>query len=734
MKQLLQDLRTHAIAVEEVPAPGCQPGGVLVRTVASLISSGTERATVKLGGMSLLGKALERPDLVKSLFQRLRTTGVSSVVATVRAKLDRAVALGYSAAGEILEVGEGAQEFQVGQRVACAGLGYASHAELIWVPRNLCVQIPENVDYDSASFVALGSIALQGVRVAEVKIGEHVAVLGLGLVGLVTAQILQAAGCTVWGVDPDPDRVELARKLGVAFAFLNSEFISQDALPRAGGADAVIITAATKSNQPIDLAGQIARDRGVVVVVGDVRVDVPREHYYQKELQVRYSRSYGPGRYDPAYEEKGIDYPRGYVRWTEKRNMQAFLDLVAARKIDLTRLVTHRFEIARAPEAYELLTGKRPEKYMAILIDYSRPGASSRRLELRPPPSERTVTSPRPGKIRIGWIGAGSFSRAKLLPALRKLDNLEMIGLANATGLSASRVGKSFGFQYCTTDALAVLHDPNIDAVFIGTRHHLHGPMVLAALESGKHVFVEKPLCVNEQELDEISRLYARSDRILCAGFNRRFSPFARQCKDFFSTGRGPLSFLYRVNAGRLPEGHWVQDPEQGHGRVISEVCHFVDLFAFLSEALPIVVEAWAIGEGADESNVHIQVSLADGSKGEILYLASGDASVPKERLEVFGRGRTAVCEDFRKSYFHHSNQRHSKSLFQQDKGHEEEVRCFVDAVAGKAPTPIPFESLWATTLATFRIRESLLGGGARPVAITAEESGEDRRPGLAVH
>jgi polar amino acid transport system substrate-binding protein len=719
MKQLLQDLRTHEIAVEEVPAPGCQPGGVLVRNVASLISSGTERAAVKLGRMSLLGKALERPDLVKSLFQRLRTTGVSSVVATVRAKLDRAMALGYSAAGEVLEVGEGAQEFQVGQRVACAGLGYASHAELIWVPRNLCAPIPENVDYDSAAFAALGSIALQGVRIADVKVSEHVAVLGLGLVGLVTVQILQAAGCTVWGVDPDPDRVALARKLGVAFATSNSDFISEGDLPRAGGADAVIITAATKSNQPVDLAGQIARDRGVVVVVGDVRVDVPREHYYQKELQVRYSRSYGPGRYDPAYEEKGIDYPQGYVRWTEKRNMQAFLDLVAARKIDLTRLVTHRFEIARAPEAYELLTGK--GKYLAILLDYPRPGASSRRLELRPPHAERTAPRAGPGKIRIGWIGAGSFSRAKLLPALRKLDNLEMMGLANATGLSASRVGGSFGFQYCTTDASEVLEDPNIDAVFIGTRHHLHAPMVLAALESGKHVFVEKPLCVTERELDAISRLYARSDRILCAGFNRRFSSFARQCRDFFSTGRGPLSFLYRVNAGRLPEGHWVQDPEQGHGRVISEVCHFVDLFVFLSGALPIEVEAWAVGESAAESNVHIQVSLADGSKGEILYLACGDASVPKERLEVFGRGRTAICEDFRKSYFHHSNQCRTKSLFRQDKGHAEEMQCFVRAVAGKAPPPIPFESLWATTLATFRIRESLLGGGPRRVAIPAE-------------
>ncbi len=727
MKQLFQDLRTHAISVGEVPAPGCQPGGVLVGTRVSLISTGTERAVVKLGNTNLLGKALERPDLVKSLFQRLRTTGVASVVATVRAKLDRALALGYSAAGEVLEVGEGAQEFQVGQRVACAGTGYSSHAEQIWVPRNLCVPIPDNVDYDSGSFAALGSIALQAVRVADAKIGEHVAVLGLGLVGLVTAQVLQAAGSTVWGIDPDPERAALAREFGVSCASSNSEAISEGGMPWPGGADAVIITAATKSNQPVDLAGQIARDRGIVVVVGDVRVDVPREHYYQKELQVRYSRSYGPGRYDPAYEEKGIDYPLGYVRWTENRNMRAFLDLVAMGKINLARLVTHRFEIAQAHEAYELLTARQPAKYLAMLIDYSQPEVASRRLELRPLPLGSGTTHTRSGKVRIGWIGAGSFSRAKLLPALRKLDNVELIGLANGTGLSASRVGRSFGFQYCSSDASEILHDPNIDAVFIGTRHDLHGPMVRAALECGKHVFVEKPLCVNEQELDVISRLYARSDRLLCAGFNRRFSPFARQCKEFFRQGCGPLSFLYRVNTGRVPEGHWTLDPDEGHGRVIGEICHFVDLLSFLGDALPAQVEAWPIGESTDEGNIHIQVSLADGSRGEILYLASGDASVSKERLEIFGRGRTAICEDFRKAHFHYSNKRHSQSRFQQDKGHGAELKCFIDAVTGKAPPPIPFASLWATTLATFRIRESLLGGGPRPVAIPADANGQKR-------
>jgi polar amino acid transport system substrate-binding protein len=727
MKQLLQDLRTHAIAVEEVPAPGCQPGGVLVKTAVSLISSGTERATVKLGNMSLMGKAIERPDLVKSLFRRLQTTGVASVLATVRDKLDRAIALGYSAAGEVLEVGEGARDFQVGQRVACAGVCYASHAEQIWVPQNLCVPVPEDVDYDSAAFVALGSIALQAVRVAEVQVGEHVAVIGLGLVGLVTIQILKAAGCSVWGIDPDPERVALAQELGVAFATTNSSHISDCDLPRVDGADAVIITAATKSNRPIELAGEIVRDRGVVAVVGDVSVNVPREKYYRKELQVRYSRSYGPGRYDPVYEEKGTDYPQGYVRWTEKRNMQAFVDLVAAGKINLARLVTHRFEIGRAGEAYEMLTANKPAKYLAILIDYPHTEPASRRQELRSPRNERNAATLQERKIRIGWIGAGAFSRTKLLPALQKMNNVELAGLANATGLSANRVGKSLGFEYCSTDAAEVLHDPNIDAVFIGTRHHLHGPLVMSALECGKHVFVEKPLCVNEAELESIARLYARSDCIVCAGFNRRFSPFARQCKDFFRQGRGPLSFIYRIHAGRLPEGHWALDPEQGHGRIIGEVCHFVDLLLFLSDALPVKVEAWPVGDGADESNTHIHVSLADGSKGEIFYLASGDTSVSKERLEIFGRGRTAICEDFRKTHFHHANQHQAKSMFRQDKGHASEMQCFIDAIAGKAPAPIPFESLWATTLATFRIRESLLGGGPRPVAIAGQANDKDR-------
>jgi polar amino acid transport system substrate-binding protein len=721
MKQVLQDLRLHQVQVEEVPPPCCQPGGVLVKTVASLISSGTERATIALGGKTLLGKALERPDLVWRLFRRLKTGGVADVIAAVRARLDTAVTLGYSSAGVVLEVGAGAEEFAVGDGVACAGAGHAGHAEVNWVPKNLCVKIPPDVSFDSAASVALGAIALQAVRVAEAKLGERVAVIGLGLVGQLVAQILRATGCVVWGLDPDPERVRLADELGVNFACENRAWEQSpcSALCQRGeGADAVILTAATRSSEPIELAGELARDRGVVVVLGDVRADIPRELYYKKELQVRYSRSYGPGRYDPEYEERGIDYPFGFVRWTEKRNMEAFLELVAQQTVRVEPLLTHRFSIDEALEAFKLLSGERKERYLGILLAYPRVAPFSNRVALQVPP-------PPPGRTRrsrvtvgVGWIGAGSFSRARLLPNLRKIGGLEFLGLANATGASARRVAKNFGFRYCSTDPKEILNDPDVQAVFIGTRHHLHGPLVVAALEHGKDVFVEKPLCVEEAELNQIADRLISSERILSVGFNRRFSPFARECKNFFEGRREPLSILYRVNAGRLPPTHWIYDPTQGHGRVIGEVCHFIDLVAFLTSSLPSEVQGWPVKGGSDgaEDNLHIQILLADGSRAEILYLSSGDASVPKERIEVYGERRTAISEDFRKAWFYSDNHCRSRSLFSQDKGHGEELRAFIEAVASGGEPPIPFESLRATTLATFRLRESLRCGKALPV------------------
>jgi len=776
MKQVLQDLRSHEVEVEEVPPPGCLPGGVLVKNAASLISSGTERATVALGGKTVLGKALERPDIVRKLIQRLKTSGVADVIATVRARLDTTVALGYSSAGTVLEVGAGAEEFAVGDRVACAGAGHAGHAEVNWVPKNLCVKIPPKVSFESAASVAVGAIALQGVRVAEAKLGERVAVIGLGLVGQLVAQILQAGGCEVWGLDPDPDRVRLALELGIDFACENQawEQSPYSALCQRGkGADAVILTAATRSNEPTELAGELARDRGVVVVVGDVRADIPREHYYKKELQVRYSRSYGPGRYDSGYEEGGADYPYGFVRWTEKRNMEAFLGLVGQQKVRVEPLLTHRFSIDEALEAFKLLSGERKEKYVGILLNYSGIARLSNRVAIQgPPPSGApghsgpgvareesrsavgqatnvsptlspppTILKPSPVKLSaaknlssspqpanrttetrktvgVGWIGAGSFSRAKLLPSLRKIGGLEFLGLANASGASARKVAKTFGFRYCSTDPHEILNDPDVHAVFIGTRHHLHAPLVIAALERGKDVFVEKPLCVNEAELNQIAERLPRSGRILTVGFNRRFSPFARECKRFFEGRREPLSILYRVNAGRLPSSHWTYDPAQGHGRVIGEVCHFVDLAGFLTSSLPIEAQAWPVNGPSDspEDNLHVHILFADGTRAEILYLSSGDASVPKERIEVCGEGRTAISDDFRKAWFYSQNRCRSRSLFSQDKGHREELRAFVEAVAGGGEAPIPFESLRATTLATFRLCESLRCGKALPV------------------
>jgi len=755
MKQVVHDLRRGEVRVEEVPPPCCSPQGVLVRCVASLISSGTERAALRLGRRTLLGKALERPDLVRRVFSQLKTTGLADIVAGARARLEALQPLGYSAAGVVLEVGRGADEFVVGDRVACAGTGYASHAEVNWIPKHLCVRIPAGMDFEDAASVALGAIALEGVRVADVRVGERVAVVGLGLVGLLTAQILKAAGCSVWGFDPDPDRVNLADELGLDAAFDNrqgSEGTRGEGPQGTEAMDAVILTASTRSSEPVERAGRLARERGVVVVVGDVRVDVPRELYYKKELQLRYSRSYGPGRYDSTYEERGADYPYGFVRWTENRNMRAYLDLVAAQKVRVHPLITHWFSIDDAQEGYHLLDS-RPEKYVGIVLTYPHAAATPVVMRLQGQDSSRGFCQPphpalprlrdrhplpqggegvvktcarkeTSGTVRIGWIGAGKFSRGKLLPAVHKLPNVQLVGLANSSGISARSAARDFGFCYCCTDALEVIHDPRIDVVFIGTRHDSHARLASTALEAGKHVFVEKPLCVNEAELERISAAYGKAGRILAVGYNRRFSPFARQCLQFFDGREEPLSILYRVNAAGVPPTHWLFDPDQGHGPIIGEVCHFVDSIQYLASSVAVWAEAAALGgaAGGREGNLHVRMGLADGSLAEILYASSGGAQVPKERVEVFGAGRTAICEDYRVWRFYQSRCR-KRSCFRQDKGHRAEVRAFVEAAAKGGPAPISFESLRATSLATFGILQSLSSGLRVPIGSAASAS-----------
>ncbi|MGH9431795.1 MAG: bi-domain-containing oxidoreductase [Terriglobia bacterium] len=711
MKQVGHSLRSHEIQIEDVPAPCCQPKNLLVATAASFISSGTERELLKRGGARLIRAAFDRPDLVRMMLRRIRLNGPAQVAATIRCRMDIPLPLGYSSAGVVIEVGAGAEGFSVGDRVACAGAGVATHASINCVPQNLSVKIPGEMSFEEAASVALGAIAMQGVRIAGVSLGERVAVIGLGLAGLLTGQILKAAGCQVIGIDPDSDRVWIAPELAFDEAYPSP--VARECLRSGPGCDAVILTAATASRQPVELAGELARDRGIVVVVGDVRVDVPRELYYKKELQIRYSRSYGPGRYDLSYEEEGRDYPPGYVRWTEKRNMEAYLALVAAGKVRVLPLITHRFPVENAGQAYDLLAGRTAERHLGIVLTYPHAARSEKKVQVRSPGPWKPILKAGRRQLRIGWIGAGNFSRSILLPALRRVDGIKLLGVANAGGMSAKAAARRFGFEYCAADAGEVLSDPEVDVVFIATRHHLHAALISAALHGGKHVFVEKPLCVSQEEIAHIRSAYEGSSQILSVGFNRRFSRPARESIQFLQGRRGPLSVFYRVNAPTLPPGHWVLDSVQGRGRIIGEVCHFVDFIQFITQSLPVRVQAWPLPQstGNMEDNFETHLDMEDGSSARLSYICSGAATLAKERIEIHGDGRTAIIDDFKKCVFFDSHHRGALRLLRQDKGHESEVRAFIEAVRQGGPSPISLASLAATTLATLKIRESLLTG-----------------------
>ncbi|HUE81898.1 MAG TPA: bi-domain-containing oxidoreductase [Pyrinomonadaceae bacterium] len=694
----------------DVPPPAMQKGRILVRTAASLISAGTERTTVELGKRSLLGKARERPDLVQQVIQKARTEGLRNTLNAVRAKLDSKVALGYSAAGLVVEIGEEASDLQNGDRVACAGAGFASHAEVISVPKNLCVRVPDNVGFDEGAFGTLGAIALQGVRLADPTLGEAVVVIGLGLIGQLTVQLLRANGCRVFGVDPDKQRADLALLLGAEQCGPPDDETREmiAAWSRGRGADAVLITAATQSNEPLELAGEISRLKGRVVAVGLVGLDVPRNIFYHKELTLKISMSYGPGRYDPEYEERGHDYPFGYVRWTEARNIEAFLDLVASGQINVERLITHRFGIDEANRAYSLITGETSEPYLGVVLRYDTDRQLARRISL----STRAEPAAE-GTVRIGLIGAGSYAKRMLLPNF-KAERAEFQTIATASGVSAREIGEKYGFRYCVSDADEVIGDSGVNLIVIATRHDTHAELVRRALLSGHHVFVEKPLALNESELRAVLETTALSKGQLMVGFNRRFSPLARAAKDFFQFRQTPLSIVYRINAGRIPRTHWIQDPLQG-GRIIGEVCHFIDLMQFLTGAQPVSVYGAAIGAGNDdliaEDSVLITLRFADGSNGSIAYLAEGDKGLAKERVEIFGEGRAFVIDDFRdaKSYSN-GKERHITSRGQ-DKGQAVEVRSVCDWVIAGGSPPIALEELESTTRATFCVRESLRTG-----------------------
>jgi len=541
-------------------------------------------------------------------------------------------------------------------------------------------------------------------------------VIGLGLVGQLTVQLLAAAGCRIFGIDIDKNALELARKSGAHEAALRSESVHRliDSFTGGRGADNIIITASTSSNDPIKLAGEIARDRARVVVVGAVKMDIPREHYYMKELELCLSRSYGPGRYDATYEERGIDYPIGYVRWTEKRNMEEFLRLVSERRLNLELLTTHRFKVEDASTAYNLILGKKSERFCGVLLEYDTDHEIQTRIATKHG-AKSPAGAKLNGKIGVGFIGAGNFATASLLPHLRALDTVALMGLANSTGVSGKNTAERFRFGFCSTDAKDVIENPETHSVFIATRHNLHGPLVCDALRAGRAVFVEKPLCLNENELKQIVSLYRASNTLLLTGFNRRFSPLAEQIKQSMGRKTTPYSIIYRVNAGFIPKDNWVQDSLQGGGRIIGEVCHFIDLMQYFTNAEPVRIFAESIATGSekevDEDTVAITLKFSDGSIGTIHYIAVGDKSFPKEHIEIFGSGMVAVLDDFKLATITRDGSTTKFGKGVQEKGHREEVRSFIAALQNGGESPIPFRSIVATTLATFRAIDSLKTG-----------------------
>jgi len=733
MKQLLQfsnSSRPHSL---EVPAPSVKPGHILISTVCSLISVGTERMTVEFLGKSLLQKALTRPDLVTKVLEKARREGLLSAFESVRNRLSEPVILGYSSAGKVVAVGEEVSQFQVGDRVACGGAGYAVHAEIVCVPRNLAVKLSGDVDFESAAFTTVGAIAMQGLRLSKLQLGETVTVIGLGLIGLMIVQLAKASGFQVLGMDPDGNRCSLARKLGCEMVATSADELKSLSISSTSGlgCDAVIITAATSSDEPVEVAGEISRDRGIVVAVGAVGMKIPRGVFYGKELTFRVSRSYGPGRYDSNYEEKGIDYPIGYVRWTENRNMEAFAELLAEGKVNVKPLITHRFPIEKAPEAYELVTGKTDEPFLGILITYPEECDLSRRLDLRGPSLSRVrqtgKSENRRGSVSVGVLGAGNFMATTLLPLMRKAGATELTGVCTSTGVSARRAADKFGFQYCTTDEAEIFKNPDIKGIVIATRHHLHARQIMGALTAGKHVFCEKPLCLNHGELAEIVKTYnglsqnSGTDEVhranaplLMVGFNRRFAPMAVSLKEFIAGMHEPLIVNYRVNAGYLPPEHWLHDPQQGGGRILGEVCHFVDFLTFLVGQPPFRVSVTALpGIGRYQNdNVIANLEFSNGSIGTITYVTNGDRSFSKERVEVFGGGLVAILDDFRKlSLVRDGRKRVQRSFLRQDKGHRAEWERFIDNLLDGGSCPIPFEEIVSTTLTTFAIVESMNSG-----------------------
>ncbi len=713
MRQVVQDFRKGHIFVPEVPVPALRPGRVLVANRCSLISAGTERAKLELGRMSLAGRAHARPKQFRQVIGSLRTAGPLATYRKVRNRLDSLSALGYSCAGKVLALGDEVEGLLPGDLVACAGAGFANHAEIISVPRNLCAKLPPGVTLEDAAYTTVGAIAMHGLRLARLGLGETVAVIGLGLIGQICAQIARASGCDVIAIDTDTQRNDLAKSLGA-----HSALTPAQAAAAGLAVDAVVIAAATRSSEPVRLAARVCRDRARVVVTGDVGMTVPRNLFYAGELQLIVSRSYGPGRYDASYEEDGIDYPIGYVRWTEQRNMEAVLRLMQQGLLDVSSLTTHRFPLDEADQAYDLISNKsNGSPHLGVLLTYPEetPLPETPRPSPPPPPTERN----RP--LGVSFIGAGNFAKDVLIPAFKRQSGVALRSVATDSGLTARSVSDRFGFQR-PASLHELLHDPDVDAVVIATQHDSHAALAVQALRAGKAVLLEKPLALDRRQLAALVEAQAATGNTPTVGFNRRHAPAVRDLSEFLESRTEPLAMLYRVNAGYLPKTHWTQTAAGG-GRILGEACHFVDLLHHLAGSRPLRVSASALPDGDRYSgdNLSATITFADGSLGTLLYLANGSPGVPKEWLEISTAGHTARIDDFRSLQIHLASGKRRRWSYRRDLGHEAEVKAFVAALAGEGEPPVPFhEAVWSTA-ATIAIAESIRRG--QPVEVRWPDS-----------
>ena len=698
--------------IKDLPIPKPGKGCALVQTAYSLVSAGTEKSLVEFSEKNLAAKAVSRPDLVRQVLNKAKREGVLNSVQAAFNRLDQPMFPGYSSAGTITALGEGMQGFKVGDRVACGGGNHAVHAEYEVVPRNLLVKLPDSVSFEEAAFSTLGSVAIHGLRLAAPQLNDTVLVIGLGLLGLMEVQIAKAAGCRVMGMDISKSKIKLARDLGVE-AWPRGDL--EERVPqftKGRGFDHVLICAGSKDNDSIELAGKLCRDRGQVIAIGAVGLEIPRKIYYEKELRVMVSRSYGPGRYDANYEERGQDYPIGYVRWTEGRNMESFVDLIADGKIDVRSLITHRIPIAEGEKAYNLITGKTRESFLGVLLQY--PQSEEQPVNQAVPVAKVRLQSQAEGtKPNVGVLGAGNYANATFLPVMKETaDRCVLKSIASGSGGNARHSAEKFGFEKVETDGNTVLCDPEIADVVLMTPHSLHAAQTVTALENGKNVYCEKPVAIDPLSLARVRKcVLEHPDQLYMVGYNRRFAPLAVDLKKFFADCAEPLSMHYTVNAGFIPDTHWTQNPEVGGGRILGEGCHFIDFLIWMCGSLPVKVNAFCLPDCGryNEDNVSIQLLFENGAVGTVDYLANGDKSCPKERVEVFGGGRIGILSDYRSlDTWKDGNHKQERSALKQDKGHAASWNAFLDAAHRGREIPISCDEIFGGMLACFGAIESI--------------------------